>query len=103
MSTWYSETPVFTTFRNLNLKTERKRVKKNQARKRKMRRIRNEVEKLVQLKGELRLLHKQSQTEDGKLGIVWWNWDHWDTGMGLKRLRRLDNRLQVKKEEPSTP
>ena len=48
-------------------------------------------------------MHKQSQTEDGQLGIVWWNWEYWDTGMGLKRLRRLDNGLQIKKEEQLTP
>ena len=37
---------------------ERKRIKKNQARSQKMRRIRERVEKLVQSKRELRLIHK---------------------------------------------
>ena len=82
---------------------EWKRKKKNWARKQKMRRIREVAEKLVQLKGELGLMHKQSRTESGQLGIVWWNWEYWDSGMGLKRLRTLDNGLQVKKEEPTTP
>ena len=80
--------------------TEWQRKKKNLVKKRKMRRIREAVEKLVQLKRELRLIHKQSQAEDGQLGIVWWNREYWDTGMGLKR---LDNGLKIKKEEPSTP
>ena len=38
--------------------TERKRIKKNQARRRKMQRIRERAEKLVQLKRELQLIHK---------------------------------------------
>ena len=46
------------------------RNKKNVARRRKKRRIRERVEKLVQLKKELRLMHKRSQTESGKQGIV---------------------------------
>ena len=81
---------------------EQKRVKKNQARRRKMRRIRKEVETLVQLNRELWLIHKRSRTEDGTIGIVWWNWEYWDTGMGLKRLRMLENGLKIKKEEQLT-
>ena len=38
-------------------------------------------------------MHKSSRTEGGQLGIVWWNREYWDVGMGLKRLK-------VKKEEP---
>ena len=68
-----------------------------------MRGIREAAEKLVWLKRELQLMHKWSRTESGQLGIVWWNREYWDTGMGLKRLRRLDNGVQVKKEEPLTP
>ena len=83
--------------------TERKRIKKNQARRRKMQRIRERAEKLVQLKRELQLIHKQSRTESGTMGIVCWNWEYWDTGMGLKRLRTLENGQKVKKEEPLTP
>ena len=83
--------------------TDHKCRKKNGARNRKMKRIREEVEKLVWLKRELWLMHKQSRMESGIQQIVWWNQEYWDTGMGSKRLRRLDNRLQVKKEEPSTP
>ena len=74
-----------------------------------MRRIRKEVEKVVQLKRELWLMHKRSRTEDGQLGIVWWNWEYSlvELGIlghrnGIKRLRNLENGLRVKKEEPST-
>ena len=56
---------------------ERMRIKKKQALKRRMRRIRRTAEiqamKVKQLRRELRLAHKKSKTEDGKLGIVWWN------------------------------
>ena len=41
-------------------------------------------------------MHKRSQTESGVLGIVWWNQEYWDKGLGVKRIK-------VKKEEPSTP
>ena len=68
-----------------------------------MRRIREEAEKLVQLKREFRLMHKHSHTEDGQQGIIWWNREYWDKGMGLKRLRKLENGLVITKEEPSTP
>ena len=80
--------------------TERMRIKKKQANKRMMRRIRQaaeiQAEKVKQLKRELRIGHKRSRTEDGELGIVWWNQEYWGTGFGVKR-------LGIKKEEPSTP
>ena len=49
------------------------------------------------------LIHKRSQTEDGTMWIVWWNREYWDTGMGMKKLRTLENGLKVKKEETLTP
>ena len=56
---------------------ERMRIKKKQADKRRMRRIRHQAEiqaeKVKQLKRELWIVHKRSRTEDGELGIVWWN------------------------------
>ena len=61
------------------------------------------AETLVQLKRELQLMHKRSRTEDGQLGIVWWNQEYWDTGMGLKRLKMVENEINIKKEEPLTP
>ena len=82
---------------------ERKRIQKDQVRRRKMRRIREKAEKLVWLKRELRQMHKWSRTEDGQQGIVWWNQEYWNSGMGMKRLRKLENGLKVKKEELSTP
>ena len=80
--------------------TERMRIKKKQADKRRMKRIRWAVEiqagKVKQLRRELQIAHKRSWTEDGQLGIVWWNREYWGTGFRVKRLR-------IKKEEPSTP
>ena len=79
---------------------ERMRIKKKQADKRRMRRIRQaaeiQVEKVTQLKRELRIAPKKSRTENGELGIIWWNRGYWGTGFGVKR-------LGIKKEEPSTP
>ena len=82
--------------------TDHKRRKNNAVRRRKMKKIREAVEKLVQLKRELRLMHKRSRTESGQQGIVWWNREYWDTGMGMKRLRTLENGKNVTKEESST-
>ena len=80
--------------------TERLRIKKKQADKRRMKRIRRaaeiQAEKVKRLRRELRHAHKRSRTEDGELGIVWWNREHWGTGFGVKR-------LGIKKEEPPTP
>ena len=79
---------------------ERLRIKKKQANKRRMMRIRRaaeiQAEKVKQLRRELRVAHKRSRTEDGVLGIVWWNQEYWGTGFRVKR-------LGIKKEEPSTP
>ena len=79
---------------------ERLRIKKKQADKRRMRRMRwaaeIQAEKVKQLRRELQIAHKKSRTEDGELGIVWWNREYWGRGFGVKR-------LGIKKEEPSTP
>ena len=53
-------------------------------RKQRMQRIREHAEKIVQLKRELQLMHKRSKTESGQLGIVWWNMEYKDKGLGLK-------------------
>ena len=80
--------------------TERMRIKKKQADKRRMRRIRQAAEIQAQqvkwLRRELWMVHKKSRTEDGELGIVWWNREYWGTGFRAKR-------LGIKKEELSTP
>ena len=79
---------------------ERLRIKKKQADKRRMRRMRREAEiqagKVKRLRRELQIVHKRSRTEDGVLGIVWWNQEYWGTGFGVQI-------LGIKKEEPSTP
>ena len=79
---------------------ERMRIKKKQATKRRMQRIRRAAEiqagKVKRLRRELRIAHKKNKTEDGKLGIVWWNREYWDDGKSVKR-------LAVKKEEVVTP
>ena len=80
---------------------ERMRIRKKQADKRRMRRIRRAAEIQVgggvrQLKRELQIAHKRSRTEDGVLGIVWWNRENWGTGFRVKR-------LGITKEEPLTP
>ena len=76
------------------------RIRKKQARERRMGRIWRaaeiQAEKVKQLKRELQIAHKRSRMEDGVLGIVWWNTEYQNTGLGMKRLK-------VKKEEPSTP
>ena len=79
---------------------ERMRIKKKQADKRRMKRIRCTVEiqaqKVKQLRRELWIAHKKNKMEDGETGIVWWSREYWDDGKGVKR-------LTVKKEEPVTP
>ena len=79
---------------------ERLRIKKKQADKRRMRKIRREAEiqagKVKLLRRELQIAHKRSRTEDGQLGIIWWNREYWGNGFRVKR-------LGIKKEEPSTP
>ena len=79
---------------------ERLRIKRKQAKKRRMLRIRHTAEiqagKVKRLRRELQIAHKRSRTEDGELGIIWWNREYWDTGFRVKR-------LGIKKEEPLTP
>ena len=79
---------------------ERLRIKKKQADKRRMQRMRRAAEiqagKVKRLKRELRIAHKRSRTEDGTLGIVWQNQEYWGKEFGVKR-------LGIKKEETSTP
>ena len=79
---------------------ERLRIKKKQVDKKRMKRMRRAVEiqagKVKRLRRELRIAHKRSRTEDGELGIVWWNREYWGTEFGVKR-------LGMKKEEVSTP
>ena len=75
-------------------------MKKKAAKKQRMQRMRwhaeLEAEKVKLLRRTLWIAHKKSKTENGELGIVWWNQEYWDDGKGQKR-------LTVKKEEPVTP
>ena len=91
---------------------ERMRIKKKQALKRRMRRIRRAAEiqagKVKWLRRELQIAHKRSRTEDGELGIVWWNREYWGTGfrvkrLGIKKEEPLTLSLWAKVEPPSTP
>ena len=80
--------------------TDQMWIRKEQVRQRRIRRIRRAVEiqakKVRQLKRELWLMHKRSRTEDGILGIAWWNQEYRGMGLGVKR-------LGIKKEESLTP
>ena len=80
---------------------KRLRIKKKQADKRRMMRMRWAAEiqsgKVKWSRRELRIAQKRSWTEDGELGIVWWNREYWGNRFGVKRLGK------VRKEEPSTP
>ena len=77
----------------------RLRMKRKVAKKRQMQRIRRHVElraaEVKLLRRELRITHKKNRTENGELGITWWNQEYWDEGKGVKR-------ISVKKEEPVT-
>ena len=92
--------------------TERMRIKKKQADKRRMRRIRRaaeiQVEKVKQLKRVLLIVHKKSRTEDGELVIIWWNREYWGTGfrgkrLGIKKEESLTLSLWIKVEPPPSP
>ena len=75
-------------------------MKKKAAKKRHMQRIRRHAEleagKVKLLRRELQIAHKKNRTENGEMGITWWNQEYWDEGKGIKR-------LTVKKEESVTP
>ena len=68
---------------------ERLRIKKKQADKRRMMRMRWVAEiqagKVKRLRRELWIAHIGSRTEDGILGIVWGNQEYWGTGFRVKR------------------
>ena len=78
----------------------RLRMKKKAAKKRWMQRMRRHAEleaaKVKLLRRELWIAHKKNRMETGEQGIIWWSWEYWDEGKGVKR-------LTVKKEEPVTP
>ena len=79
----------------MRLRMKRKAVKKQQRE-----RIRRHAElraaEVKLLRRELRTAHKKNRTENGEMGITWWNQEYWDKGKGVKK-------ITVKKEEPVTP
>ena len=80
---------------------KRQRMKKKAATKRRMHRMRRHAElraaEVKLLRRELWIAHKKNRTENGELGITWWNREYWDEGKGVKRIS------EIKKEEPVTP
>ena len=64
---------------------EWKRMKEEELRVRRIRRIREKVGVLKQLKRALRQVHKLSQTESGFPGICWWHLKYWDEGLRIKK------------------
>ena len=79
---------------------ERLRIKNKAAKKWRMQRIRRHAElravEVKLLRRELQIAHKKNRTENGEIGIIWWNCEYWDEGKGVKRVSEI-------KEEPVTP
>ena len=83
---------------------EWKRMKKEEARARQMRRIRERAGVLKQLKRELRQAHKLSQTESGFEGVPWWQTKYWDIEGRVKKEEPTSPTIvNIKVESPSTP
>ena len=78
----------------------RLQMKRKATKKRWMQKIRQHAElraaEVKLLRREFWITHKKNRTENGEMGITWWNWEYWDEGKGVKR-------ILVKKEEPVTP
>ena len=83
---------------------EWKRMKKEESRARQMRRIREKVGVLKQLKRELRQAHKLSRMESGFLGIHWWHLKYWDIEGWVKKEEPTSPTIvNIKVKSPSTP
>ena len=83
---------------------EWRRMKEEESRARRMRRIREKVGVLKQLKRELRQAHKLSRTESGFPGICWWHLKYWDKGLRVKKEEPTSPMIvNIKVESPSTP
>ena len=84
--------------------TEWRRMKEEESRARRMRRIREKVGVLKQLKRESRQVHKLSQTESGFPGIHWWHLKYWDEGLRVKKGEPTSPTIvNIKVKSPSTP
>ena len=80
------------------------RMKEEELRARRMRRIRERVGVLKQLKRELRQTHKLSQMENGFPGICWWHVKYWDIEGRVKKEEPTSPTIvNIKVESPSTP
>ena len=83
---------------------EWRRMKEEELRARKMRRIRERAGVLKQLKRELRQVHKLSQTESGFPDIHWWHLKYWDKGLRVKKEEPTSLTIvNIKVKSPSTP
>ena len=83
---------------------EWKRMKEEELRARRMRRIREKAGVLKQLKRELRQMHKLSRTESGFPGIRWWHMKYWDIEGRVKKEEPISLTIvNIKVESPSTP
>ena len=84
--------------------TEWRRMKEEESRARRMRRIREKAGVLKQLKRELRQAHKLSRTENGFPGICWWHLKYWDIEGWVKKEEPTSLTIvNIKVESPSTP
>ena len=83
---------------------EWKWMKEEESRARQMRRIREKVGVLKQLKRELRQTHKLSRTESSFPGIRWWHLKYWDIEGWVKKEEPTSPTIvNIKVESPSTP
>ena len=83
---------------------EWRRMKEEELRARRMRRIREKAGVLKQLKRELRQAHKLSQTENSFPGICWWHLKYWDIEGRVKKEEPISPTIvNIKVESPSTP
>ena len=84
--------------------TEWRRMKEEELRARRMRRIREKAGVLKQLKRELQQAHKLSRMESGFLGICWWHLKYWDIEGRVKKEEPTSPTIvNIKVESPSTP
>ena len=79
-------------------------MKEEELRARWMKRIREKVGVLKQLKRELRQVHKLSRTESGFPGICWWHLKYWDIEGRVKKEEPTSLTIvNMKVKSPSTP
>ena len=84
--------------------SEWRRMKEEESRARRMRRIREKAGVLKQLKRELRQAHKLSRMENGFPGIRWWHLKYWDIEGRVKKEEPTSPTIvNIKVESPSTP